>query len=581
MTKSRKLKTFATLVVLLAGMLLTFVPRIQVHASVPPSYSYPTPWWWTFSDSSHKHCDSGHYGNSYTLKSTWNGLEACGPATTTTETFPPSNIQNQATEQEWQCTELAARYLFIAYGAPPIAADGNQIVDNYTSTYGDLFTKVANNGTNHVKVGDVLSYYSPDDHTAIVIDTSNVNGSTGNGTITVLQQNTADTNGQSTQTVSGWVIKHGVDDGGTTDTVQYWLTPNNTRSWSDVSPSGTTYDTIYSMAASSTTNIWAAGIEKGSSARMPVTYHNTGSGWTKYLPSPQSYTSHHALNGIATSSSSDAWTVGQYAGSNSQLTLAYHWTGSSWGNAVTSDNPAPDGNDNVLNGVAYAGTDVFAVGYYHTSSGNQPLVEKYVTSPSTKLAQQTIASLPSGCTTGQLNSVSFSSSTNGWAVGKAYCSPNTVWLVYHYDGTNWNVTVSSTASQLNSVTAVSDNEAWAVGTKGTYPSTSPYILHYTAANGWAEDTSFSSSYYPTSASLNSIGSDSSTDVWIVGAYSNGTIIVPYTMHWNGYVWVISGSPTPSSSVTVTGVAVNSGNAWLGGYTGVYYSTPSPLAYQYS
>jgi hypothetical protein len=142
--------------------------------------------------------------------------------------------------------------------------------------------------------------------------------------------------------------------------------------------------------------------------------------------------------------------------------------------------------------------------------------------------------------------------------------------VYQYNGSSWTGTLGSiTHGNLKSVTTVSDSEAWAVGVQGSSNNT-PLIMHYTSANGWQEDTSFNGSY-PTGAYLISIGSDSPSDVWIVG-YSNGQSNT-FTMHYNGSAWAQVTSP---GSKVLQGVAVNSGTAWAGGWTG---SGPSPQIFK--
>jgi len=563
LSKPNKRKLLLLLALLIVGTLATFVPRSQAHA-----LTYPKPSWWTYSDSSHQHCDSGHFGNTYTLLTTWNGLEVCGPVgTNTSVTFP-----NGVGEGEWQCVELVARYLLIVYGAPALSnTNGDQVVANYASTYSSLFTSITNDGNTHAfpKVGDVLSYSTV--HTAIITGITVTDQTNGNATLNLIEQN-ASSNGTTTQKVIGWKIKGGVDDPNDTgsDTVSAWLTPK--ESWSTVSPGGTTYDKIYSMAAASTTSVWAAGNEGAN----PVTYYDNGAGWTKYSPTAQCSCNHY-LYGIATiPASGDTWTVGAYTPSNIK-TLAYHWNGTSWVH-VTSDNPASNGYSNYLYGAAIDSSGgVWAAGsYWLTGSGYQPLIEKW-NSGTSNFDKQTVP-LPSGQVASELNGVAFSSSSNGWAVGDANASGGSDhWVIYHYDGTSWssNALGSTNYATLKSVAVVSDSEAWAVGYQGS-PS-KPLILHYTSANGWVEDTSFNS-YYPSGTYLNSVGTDASNDVWIAGQYGGGPWY-PYTMHYNGYYWVQSNTPTVSSNSYLEGVAVSSGDAWAGGYIGD--SNPTPLVFQYS
>lgn len=552
------------LVALLIGTFVTFFPQTRAYA-----ITYPKPSWWTYSDSSHQHCDSGHFGNTYTLLTTWNGLEVCGPVgSNTSVTFP-----NGVSEGEWQCVELVARYLLIVYGAPALSnTNGDQVVANYASTYSSLFTSVTNDGNTHTfpKAGDVISY--SDVHTAIITEVTVTDPTNGNATLTLIEQN-AVSSGTTTQKVIAWKIKGDKDDptASGTDTVSAWLTPK--QSWSDYGPGGTTYDSIYSMSATSTSNVWAAGYEQPSGlSKQPVTYYHDSTQWHKYSPPSQGIYNVHMLYGIAASSSTDAWTVGKYAPSSYQ-TLAYHWNGFAW-SLVTSDNPSTS-SDELLSVAVDSSGNAYAVGDYYN---NMPLIEKW---NGTKFAQQTI-SLPSNATHASLNGVTFSSSSNGWAVGNAYSTSFGGWtyIIYHYDGTSWTSTLGSINAGLNSVTIVSSSEAWAIGSKGS--SGTPYILHYTSANGWQEDSSFSS-YYPSNVTLNSISADAVSNVWIAGSWNNGSQRFPFTLHYNGYYWVEIDPPLTSGSVILQGIVVNSGNAWAGGFNSNYAGTqsPTPTVNQYS
>ncbi len=604
MLKPSRLKFLLALVALIAVSFATFGLWSQVHATVPPPYNYPKASWWKNASGNYNDCDAYHFGLSgqtaHLLK-TWNGLEVCGYGPTQGGTDVSVTFPGGSSENEWECTELVKRYLYLAYGAPALSnTNGNQIVDTYTGNrtgyngYPDLFTRVTNDGTTHIKVGDVLSYYSPDNHTGIVSDISGLDG-TGTGTITVIEQNTpgSQTTGQHTQSVSNWVIQNGVDDSSTNgNTVQYWLTPNLTYSWSNTSPSGTTNDQITSMASTTPYNVWATGWEQPSgSSKQPVAYLYNGTSWTKYKPTaPCGMYNNQYLEGIATDSASDAWAVGYGACSNT-ITLAYQWNGSSW-SQKTSDNPSSSAN--YLNDVAIDSSGgVWAVGFYYDGSHYQPLIEKW---NGTKLAQQTnIASLPSGCyiqgNTG-LGGIALTSSTSGWAVGKVACTSGgttTIYdVIYQYDGTTWTpidprvsgYVASANLHKVRVVGITNDGEAWMIGEQQCTPNCKPLILHYTTTNGWQEDTSYSS-YYPAYAILYGIGASSQSNVWIVG-YWYSTNYVPYTMHYNGYAWVQVNTPTISGAANLEGVTVPSNQAFAGGsYSAPDAGTGTPLTFQYS
>jgi hypothetical protein len=213
---------------------------------------------------------------------------------------------------------------------------------------------------------------------------------------------------------------------------------------------------------------------------------------------------------------------------------------------------------------------VYAVGNYYGSGTSQPLIEKW---NGTKFANQSV-SLPSGCSYVKLYSVSFTSSSNGWAVGICSSPSPDKYVIYHYDGTSWSSTVGTGNARLYSVKAISASEAWAVGQKAGTP-WKPYILHYTTSGGWQEDTSisFSSTYAST---LNSVDVDGANDVWAVGVFNGNNTLA---LHYNGSSWLQVDTSFISAPSQLTGVAVNSNVAWLGGGTGSTANTPLVLKSQ--
>lgn len=579
---------------MLAASALFFVAQPKVaHATA--NVTLPNPYWWVDNTGAFSQCDQYYYNHGHdhqgvhysgsgqndaavlSILATYQGVWACGPRPGTGTGYyvyftPDANASQEA---EWQCTELVKRYLFLKYGVSSLGnTNGSQVVDNYYNAYPNLFSKVLNNGNFHVQAGDVLSYSSPDNHTAIVQDTSNVDAN-GNGYIIVLEQN-ASANGVHNQTVSNWVIKHGVDDalesdghGGYLDTVLAWLHGPPDQAWSNNSPSGISSSaTINALSSTSTSNVWAAGYEVSGGVNVPLTYYNSGSGWTKYSPTSHSYSSNNQLSGIATSSSSNAWAVGSYYSTyyNNTLTLAYKWNSgsSTWGSPVTTANPAGVTSLNQFNAVALdsSGTP-WAVGYYWINGNQpQPILEKWNGSA---FVTQTLGSGVAGA---WLYGISFSS-TNGWAVGQAAGSSSS-YVIYKYNGSSWSSpTIGSNSNEyLTSVTAVSDSEAWAVGEQpngsGHYK---PLILHTTdGGSTWTEDTSFAS--YPAGALVyvNSVSGDNPNDVWIVGYYRTGTNYQNWytlAMHNFGYGWTFT---TPSMGINA--VTVSSGDAWSGGGTNI-------------
>ncbi len=174
----------------------------------------PFPYWWD------GECDANTYHEkagawAYPLGGTYRGVKACGPrpwfddASEVLVRFYPGAWG----VLEWQCVELSMRFLHLAYGIAPYQANGNQVVPNYN---GDILVKINNGTPRKVPQPDDVISSGPETtygHTAVVIE-SNVD-STGNGSITVLEQNSSETGIRphqvvnwevlSTYTVIGWL----------------------------------------------------------------------------------------------------------------------------------------------------------------------------------------------------------------------------------------------------------------------------------------------------------------------------------------------------------------------------------------
>jgi len=545
-----RIRRFVCLLILLLGILgagfLTFIPRNVAHAT-----DFGSPSWWSGPD-----CDATSYDNTaHKLLTTWseNGLKVCGPGSTGNY----ESFIGGSSVQEWQCVELVDRYLLLAFGAiPPGGTDGNQVVDHYTSYYPNLFQKVANNGTNHIQVGDVLSYYSPDNHTAIVTDTSNLNGS-GTGTITVIEQN-ADPNGFHTQTVTSWVIKNGKDnDSGNGDTVEYWLTP---RAWqTETSPTVSgEYTTLTGVTATATNDVWAVGYNSTSSYSKPYVIHWDGSSWS--TKNPTGLPTHSYLMGVSASSSSDEWIAG-YDSTGNTLVL-YGDGGSSWTTA-TSANPSPHYVNSLAGVAAFSSTEAYVVGTYMDSATNmKSLIEDCVKSgsPATITCTQVTDTSPSTQNVSggdnYLTAITTVPSSGLWAVGynansgytpftlhcSSSCSSSSSWSKY---------TVSSPPSgtHLQGVTAVSSTKVWAVG----YSDSGTFAMHWNdGSSAWVIDDTSAGNLDQSGANDDQLYAVSSHQVSSGGSTYNEVIAVGYyRAHAGGTYFhtplILSSSETASAS----------------------------------
>lgn len=191
--------------------------------AITPTNGY-APWW------NNTDCDDTQfyaaYGvHPYRLGATYQNMPACGPARdTVSQSFGSGGLPGTAWRvYDFQCVELSMRYLRLRQNVNPYSANGNTLVDNYAGSTsqnpnGPMLDVVLNLGAPPApQPGDVLSYCATCSagHTSVV---SSVNvGSTGSGSITVIEENNA-ASGQTTLTVTNWLVS-----GGNAGAVSKWL----------------------------------------------------------------------------------------------------------------------------------------------------------------------------------------------------------------------------------------------------------------------------------------------------------------------------------------------------------------------
>jgi hypothetical protein len=109
-------------------------------------------------------------------------------------------------EGEWQCVELAMRFMTLVYGVTPYGANGDGVVDNYSAAAGGGLVKF-DNGTPGIAPlpGDVISFTDSISAGHVGVVTRSAVDQAGNGSITMLSQNDTD-DGWRTLPVSNWSV---------------------------------------------------------------------------------------------------------------------------------------------------------------------------------------------------------------------------------------------------------------------------------------------------------------------------------------------------------------------------------------
>jgi hypothetical protein len=144
--------------------------------------------------------------------------------------------------------------------------------------------------------------------------------------------------------------------------VEHW----NGSAWSIIASRNATSSNLLTGAAAVAGNdVWAVGYtittDGTNQPDKTLIEHWNGSVWSLVAsPSPPS---NDTLAGVAARSATDVWAVGTRQDRSGAIpidrTLTEHWNGSAW-SVVASPNVG--GNDNLLNGVGAAASDVWAVG---------------------------------------------------------------------------------------------------------------------------------------------------------------------------------------------------------------------------
>jgi hypothetical protein len=337
--------------------------------------------------------------------------------------------------------------------------------------------------------------------------------------------------------------------------------------WTGVQPPspGTVSNALNGVAVLSPCNAWAVGDYSNGTAYQTLIEHWNGRAWKQVTsPNPGGSSNDNFLRGVTAASSTNAWAVGDYFNGTAYRTLVEHWNGTAW-KQVTSANAGSSSGGNFLYGVAAtSATNAWAVGDDFNGTTDQTLIEhwngrawKQVTSPN-----------PGGSSNRNfLYGVVATSPTNAWAVGYYYNGTADRTLIEHWNGTAWNHVTSpnpggsSNGNFLYGVAATSSTNAWAVGEyDGTAYQT---LIEHWNGTAWKQVTSPDAGGSSHANDLYGVAASSSTNAWAVGDY-DGTAYQTLIEHWNGTAWKQVTSPKAEGSSLGAVAATSSTNAWAVG-----------------
>ncbi len=293
------------------------------------------------------------------------------------------------------------------------------------------------------------------------------------------------------------------------------------------------YDDLNDVAAVSKTRAWAVGQWGSPSYPRALILSWNGSSWRQaQSPSPGGRSGTNELYGVAATSASDAWAVGdsELGKPNSPVeTLILHWTGHAW-RRVPSPHPGPTSSLDAV--TAVSGTDAWAVGFYRGNSGAAHTLTEHWNG---KRWRQVPSPDLQGCVTTDLADVSAAGRSSAWAVG--FCDvAGSQTVSERWTGSAWQLMPSpdpgTNASALGSVIDVAAQSIWATGyySDPTGP-THALLLRWTGT-AWQQTPVLGVG--TTTFSVGPIAAVSRTDMWALGTV--GAAGHDLVLRWNGTAW---------------------------------------------
>jgi hypothetical protein len=189
------------------------------------------------------------------------------------------------------------------------------------------------------------------------------------------------------------------------------------------------------VASSSAGNVWAVGGTNWFSPSQTLADRWNGRSWTRFSTPGSGY-----FNAVATTSATNAWAVGVIGpgpGIVAPTTpLIEHWDGKHW----TEQNVKPVTGGGVLAGIAAtSASNAWAVG--QTGSADpQTFIEHWNGKAWARVSSPNVT----GATGSTLKSVTVISSDNAWAVGTATMPGSAKALTMHWNGSQWTIVPGNT-----------------------------------------------------------------------------------------------------------------------------------------
>ena len=198
--------------VLASAIVLTLAAAVALQAPAErrAAANVAAPSWWSGD------CDANwwnaqaasqgwHGPGAHRLGASYLGVPVCGPRPGADDAPDVLWRRPGWGELEFECVELAMRFMAQIYGVSAYSANGNTVVKNYTTAAGGNLVRVGNGTIGRApQPGDIISFNSPYLGHAAVVTASHVDAR-GDGSITMLSQNDTP-DGWRTLAVSHWTV---------------------------------------------------------------------------------------------------------------------------------------------------------------------------------------------------------------------------------------------------------------------------------------------------------------------------------------------------------------------------------------
>jgi len=333
-------------------------------------------------------------------------------------------------------------------------------------------------------------------------------------------------------------------------------------------PRAVTNDMLSSVAVVSSSDAWAVGDSSSTGWSHTLIERWNGKAWKVVAsPDPAGSSANNQLDGVAVTSPSNAWAVGQFWNGSSWQPLTERWNGTSWKLVRCPDPGGKAARDGLAGVAASSASGAWAVGEYAHGSTLQALILRW----NGRSWQQVTSPQPRGATESSLSAVTSISSSDAWAVGAYFKGLSERTLIEHWNGHSWRLVPSPNVkvlrNALDTVTGSGASALWATGASDN-GSVFQTLTELWNGRSWRLVASPDPGGPGQNNVLYAAAAASPASAWAVGDYFDGTADQPLIEHWNSKVWQQQAAQDPPGLTLGTlygAAAAPSGRAWAVGF----------------